>query len=358
MPRLQVPCLVRLLHLALLLVCALPVRGVTSSPLIVLDAHEDVLQRVLDKGHDLGKEMPGTHADLPKWRKGGLNAVWFSVWVDPRKYQGKEAPLRADRLLAALHEQASRHADQLALCDTAADVRRATAAGKVAGLIGVEGGVVLNNDPARVEQLRRLGVRYLTLTWRGNLKWAGSSQSDRPDMGLTPLGEEIVREMNRTGMVVDLSHVSDRTFYDVLAVTTKPVIVSHSNSRLLSAHPRNVTDDMLRSLAQNGGVVGVNFASSFLRPREEGGYEVTARGASTIETVLDHIDHIARVAGVDHVGLGSDFDGGIRPVRGLENAAKIPDLLTGLRHRGYTEEQVRKIAGENFLRVLEANDRP
>lgn len=217
----------------------------------------------------------------------------------------------------------------------------------------------------------------MTLTWRGNLKWAGSSQDignpqwerlrdrvqpkgDEDELssgGLTEFGREVVQEMNRVGMIVDLSHVSDQTFFDALSATKRPVILSHSNARALAPHPRNISDEMLRALKVNGGVIGVNFWSDLLEPTgsKSAGQEKTS---VTLENMLNMIDHIVEVAGIDSVGIGSDFEGMSSLPIGLENAARLPDLFDGLRRRGYSEEEIRKIAGENFLRVLEANDTP
>lgn len=323
-------------------------------PLILLDAHQDSLRRILDRGDDLGQTYGDEHGNIAMWRKGGFNAIWFSVWVDPRKYSGSDAVIRADRLISAFSRQIDRHANVLAACDSAEEVRRAVDGGKIACLLGLEGGVAINNDLKLISYYRKQGVTYMTLTWRGNLPWAGSSQSSNPKQGLNAFGVQVINEMNRVGMIVDLSHASDATFNDALDVTKKPVIVSHSNARLLSPHPRNVSDAMLRRLATNGGVIGVNFAGDFLK-RSPGGKLRPRSGAANVETVLEQIDHIAKVAGIDHVGLGTDYDGGIRPAKGLEDASKVPVLIDGLRHRGYSEADVRKICGENFLRVLEQN---
>jgi membrane dipeptidase len=328
----------------------------STSPLAVLDAHEDVLQRVLDNGDDLEDDSAHGQADIPKWKAGGVNIVWFSIWVSPNHYPGKAGVDRAHSLIRALQKQIAKHPDDLEACDSAADCRRTIANGKIAALIGIEGGCAINNDISMLAEYRQLGARYMTLTWRGNLAWAGSSQSEDPTMGLTSYGERIVREMNRLGIIVDLSHVSDQTFYDAIRVSSRPVIVSHSNARALANHPRNVSDDMLRTLAKNGGVIGVNFNSDFLRDQQSGFFSRAMASSTSIKNVLDQIDHIVKVAGIDHVGFGSDWDGEIDPARGLATASSMRNLISGLRERGYSEAQIRKIAGENFLRVLEAND--
>lgn len=356
--------------------CAAEATDLQTTPPIVVDGHVDVLLRLVDRSstRSLDEEGPRGQVNFANWRAGGVNAVFFAVWIDPRRYPKERAVERAHQLIDCLEEQVRRYPDTLVICDTAEEVRRATAAGKIAALLGIEGGVAINDDLSLIETYRRRGVRYMTLTWRGNLKWAGSSQplrapwdrtrgrearAEEEDQlssgGLTEFGRQVVREMNRVGMVVDLSHVSDQTFFDALEVTSKPVMVSHSNARALANHPRNVSDDMLRALAKNGGVIGINFWWALLEPegrgsRDEGSTTVT------VETVLDQIDHIVKVAGIDTVGLGSDFEGMSDLPVGLKTAAQVPALFEGLRRRGYSEADIRKIAGENFLRVLKANE--
>lgn len=356
--------------------CAAEATDLQTTPPIVVDGHVDVLLRLVDRSstRSLDEEGPWGQVNFANWRAGGVNAVFFAVWIDPRRYPKERAVERAHQLIDCLEEQVRRYPDTLVICDTAEEVRRATAAGKIAALLGIEGGVAINDDLSLIETYRRRGVRYMTLTWRGNLKWAGSSQplrapwdrtrgrearAEEEDQlssgGLTEFGRQVVREMNRVGMVVDLSHVSDQTFFDALEVTSKPVMVSHSNARALANHPRNVSDDMLRALAKNGGVIGINFWWALLEPegrgsRDEGSTTVT------VETVLDQIDHIVKVAGIDTVGLGSDFEGMSDLPVGLKTAAQVPALFEGLRRRGYSEADIRKIAGENFLRVLKANE--
>ncbi|MCX7017469.1 MAG: dipeptidase [Candidatus Sumerlaeota bacterium] len=325
-------------------------------PPIIFDAHEDCLRRVLDRGDDLAEPTQDTDAqgDIASWKAGGVNVVWFAAWVNPERYYGRAGTQRTENLIAAFKRQISRHPNDLVFCQTAAECRATAANGKIAALLGIEGGSALNDNISLVAHFRKLGVRRITLTWRGNIGWAGSSQSAGPAMGLTEMGRAMIREMNRTGIVPDLSHVSDQTFCGTIAVSSLPVILSHSNARALANHPRNVSDDMLALLRQNGGVIGVNFHSEFLA--SPAGMFSRKTSQPTIESVLDQISHIARVAGVDHVGFGSDWDGDIQPARGLETAAAMPLLISGLRRRGFSEKNIRKIAGENFLRVLEANE--
>jgi len=332
----------------------------SALPQIILDAHVDCARRILERGDDLADQSVGGQGDIPKWRAGGVNVVWISAWVDPRLYTGERAYQRAIELVEAVREQIHKHSTELELCETAKDCRRVVGRGKIAVLLGVEGGVVLNNNPAYVRELRKRGVRRLTLVWRGNLDWVGSSQEwdESPiarSRGLNSLGKLVVTELLQYGIVPDLSHASERTALDVLSMSSKPVIFSHSNARAIMNHPRNVSDDVLRKLKANGGVIGVNFYDKFLAPRRP---RTLLRGPrATISDVVAHIDHIRSVAGIDHIGIGSDWDGDIRPAAGLENASKLPLLFEALRRNGYSEEDIRKIAGENFLRVLEQYDR-
>jgi membrane dipeptidase len=357
------------------LVLLVSANSAAVTPMAVVDAHEDILLRLVDPTRGRSLDEPGWngHCNFENWQASGVNTVFFAVWVDPRRYPKQMAVDRANAMIDCLEEQAAKYPDQLKQCDGAADVRRALAEGRMAALLGVEGGCAINNDLANIEKFRRRGVRYMTLTWRGNLKWAGSSQDngmaqvDRlarshgvvPDVlssgGLTEFGRQVVHEMNRVGMIVDLSHVSDQTFYDAIATTERPVIVSHSNCRALSNHPRNVTDDMLRTLAKNGGVMGLNLWQDLLEPQGRGSDEDGATTV-TLDTVLNMLDHMVQVGGIDHVGFGTDFEGMDDLPEGIATAADMAKIFAGMRQRGYSEVDIRKIAGENFLRVIEAND--
>lgn len=343
-------------------------------PPIVLDGHVDVLLRLVspDTGRTLDEPGFNGQANFANWKAGGTNAVFFAVWIDPRQFRGKMAEQRAEQLIGVLHQQLRLYPNRLALCDTADEVRRTVAADKTAALIGIEGGIAINDNLANIERFRRMGVRYMTLTWRGNLAWAGSSQEvshpfrrgetmeivEHPSSGgLTEFGRRVVAEMNRVGMCVDLSHVSDETFFDAIKISTRPVIVSHSNARALSDHKRNITDTMLRALKANGGVMGINLWYEMLEPSGKGSKTAGAKRV-TVEDVLDQIDHIVKVAGIDHVGLGTDFEGMSDLPQDLQNAAQLPKIFEGMRKRGYSEADIRKFAGENFLRVLKANEGP
>jgi membrane dipeptidase len=355
---------------------------------IVVDTHDDTTQRLLfEKGFDIGVRHENGNVDIPRMREGGLDALFFSIWV-PSDVTGPPAVKRALQLIDRVHEAVRTHPDDLVLATTAAEIRRAAAERKIAALMGMEGGHMIDDDLGTLRDYARLGVRYLTLSHFKNNNWADSS-TDRPaHNGLTDFGKDVVRELNRLGMMVDISHVSDKTFADVLEITSVPVIASHSSCRAIANHPRNMTDDMMRALAKNGGVIMINYEVSFLSEEnrlasEKAGGVVAAldlmskkcggdEACSTLETarltreamdkgtlpavswekIVEHIDHAVKVAGVDHVGLGSDFDGATMPI-GMEDASKLPKLTTALLARGYSAADVEKILGRNILRVME-----
>jgi membrane dipeptidase len=361
---------------------------------VVIDTHNDMPSRILeddydpDVRHQAGFGRTEGHTDLPRLVESGLTAEFMSAWVDaPYASRPGASFERAMQHVTTIRAWVGRHPDRLLFATTAADVRRAKQDGKVAILIGVEGGHAIESSLDRLRELHAQGVRYLTLTWNNGLPWAGSSIGENGTRkgGLTAFGRDVVREMNRLGMLVDLSHVSDSTFYDALAVTTVPVIASHSSARALSDFPRNLSDDQLRAIGRNGGVVNVNFYSRFLdsqyRARAEAvdaeiaaarralspgpdsaaaSARLAARRASLLaalpqtpfSVLIDHIDHVARVAGVDHVGLGSDFDGVSALPLGMEDVTRLPRIAQGLLDRGYSESDVTKILGGNMLRVM------
>lgn len=345
-----------------------------AAPMIVVDGHQDVLLRLLDKsrGRTLDEVGWAGQANIANWRTGGLNAIFFAVWIDPRVFPGKHAIQRTHQMIDCLEEQERKFPHDLKICDTEAEVRDAIADGKIASLLGIEGGVAINDDLKRIEEYRARGVRYMTLTWRGNLRWAGSSQElsspwqrVHPDAfiprdqqssgGLTAFGRQVVSEMNRVGMIVDLSHVSDKTFFDAIEATSKPVMVSHSCARALSRHDRNVSDDMLRALARNKGVIGLNFWYELLEPNGKGSNDEGATSV-TAETIVDQVDHVVKVAGIKHVGIGSDFEGMSDLPTDVQTAAEVPRIFEAMRKRGYSEEDIVKFAGENFLRVMRENE--
>ncbi len=366
---------------------------------IVIDTHNDMPTKMIDDGYDADvRHAPGFakgqgETDLPRLLQSGVTAVFLSAWVDAPYALGTpdRSWARVQVYLDTIHAFVNRHPGELAFATTAADVRAAKAGHKVAILIGVEGGHAIESSLDHLRELHRRGVRYMTLTWNNGTAWAGSAAGADGTRtgGLTDFGREVVREMNRLGMLVDVSHVSDSTFFDVIATSSAPVIASHSSARAINDHPRNMSDDQLRAIARNGGVVNVNFYASFIDPKhlqartaierqveEEtrpalqraGADSATIRAGAQqkldsairaiprppLSVLLDHIDHIRQVAGVDHVGIGSDFDGvgGLLPA-GMDDVTRLPLIAQGLLDRGYTDEDITKILGGNMLRVME-----
>ena len=360
---------------------------------IVVDSHDDTTQRlVFDKAFDIAKRNANGNIDIPRMREGGLDALFFSIWV-PSDVTGPIAVKRALQQIDAVREAVRTHPNDLLLATTAADVRRAATDHKIAALMGMEGGHMIDDDLGLLRDYATLGVRYLTLTHFKNNNWADSSTDKPAHDGLTDFGKDVVRELNRLGVMVDISHVADKTFYDALQVTTAPVIASHSSCRVIANHPRNMSDDMLRALAKNGGVVMINYHAAFLSEEfrvaseklsgdvvaamdamskkcggneacstmesERVNHEAMVKGQLpkvTWDTITEHIDHAVKVAGVDHVGLGSDFDGATMPL-GMEDASKLPRITEALLKKGYSEMDVQKILGGNILRVMEQVER-
>jgi len=346
-----------------------------------IDSHIDTIQRVLVMSEDLGERHDVGHVDIPRLREGGMRAPFFAFWV-PVFFRGAEAVRRTLDLRDAMQSVFDTHKDQIELATTAADIERIVKAHKIAAFLTIEGGHAIDDDLRVLRMYYQLGIRSMTLTHARNSNWADSANDTPVHNGLTEFGKEVVREMNRLGMVVDLAHVSDKTFYDVLAVTTKPVIVSHSSMRAISNVSRNVSDDMLRALAKNGGVIGINFGMGFINAKDAEALRLAteteaeapfltgkaldqyaaenarklfgerAKVAATVEEVADHVDHAVRVSGIDHVGIGSDFDGIAGTANGLEDVSKMPALIAALLNRGYSERDLKKILGGNFLRVV------
>jgi len=356
---------------------------------IIVDTHDDTTQRLLDDKFDLAVRHSDGSVDIPRMREGNLSAIFFSIWI-PSKVTGPEAVQKALDQIDAVREQVRRHPKDLALATTADELRKAHAQNKIAALMGVEGGHMINSDLAVLRRFAVLGVRYMTLTHSGNDEWADSSTDKPVHNGLTDFGKDVVREMNRLGIIVDISHVSDKTFYDALAVSKAPLFASHSSCRAICDAPRNMTDQMMKDLAVKGGVVQINYHVGFLsqefrnaekadpKINEAIALQVRQRcggddneGCMLIEgdritrefiaqgklphvdysKIIEHIDHAVKVAGIDHVGLGSDFDGANMPY-GMEDATMLPKITEALLQKGYSEGDVRKILGENTLRVM------
>ncbi|PAP78726.1 hypothetical protein BSZ37_09615 [Rubrivirga marina] len=312
---------------------------------VVLDGHVDTPTLMLDRGYQFGERHRSDHVDLPRMAEGGLDGAFFSIYVARSYGEGQAATDRALAMIEAVNRQVA-GLDGATLVRTADGVLDARQRGETAVLLGLEGGHALQGSPEVLRLLAANGIRYVTLTHSNTNAWADAS-TDAPRWGgLNRLGRELVTEMNRLGVLVDLSHVSDDAFEDALAVTRAPVILSHSSCRALHRHARNVTDDMLRALADNGGVIMINYFAAYL-----------GAGRIDLDDVLDHVQHAAEVAGVDHVGLGSDFDGVPRLPVGLGDATRLPYVTHGLLARGFSEADVRKILGGNVLRVLAEAER-
>jgi membrane dipeptidase len=363
---------------------------------IVIDTHADTPQRFLERGFDIGSADPGDKGQisLDKARAGNLGAEFFSIWVDPQTTQPANYAKQAFDLIDSVYQQAVHHPDRMTMAFTAADIERAHQEKKFAALLGIEGGHAIQDDLRLLRDFYRIGVRYMTLTWSNTNDWADSSGDiNDPKIqhhnGLTEFGKQVVLEMNRLGMMVDISHVADKTFWDAIAVSKAPIIASHSSARALTSAPRNMTDDMLRAVTKNNGVVMVNFFAGFIdenffkaaaaqSKEREGAVDTLlakekAEGKKPdymdvepieeewlakiprppLKSLIEHIDHIAKVAGIDHVGLGSDFDGvsGALP-QGINSAADLPKITQALLDRGYKDEDIRKILGGNLLRVM------
>jgi membrane dipeptidase len=355
---------------------------------IVVDTHDDTTQRLLDPKFDLGVRHTDGSIDIPRMRDGGLDAIFFSIYI-PGSVTGPTAVQRALEQIEAVRRQVTLHPNDLALVTTAAEIRNAFATHKIAVLMGVEGGHMINDDLKNVDKFAALGVRYMTLTHMLNTNWADSSTDKPAHNGLTDFGKQVVREMNRVGMMVDISHVADKTFYDVLATSEAPVIASHSSCRALDDAPRNMTDDMIKALAAKGGVMQINYHVGFLSQEFRNAQAANPGLDKTIAAevkkqcgedeactlivsdklvreyvakgtlprvdwtrIIDHIDHAVRLVGADHVGLGSDFDGADMPY-GMEDATHLPQITNALLAKGYSESDIAKILGGNTLRLMQ-----
>ena len=353
---------------------------------ILVDGHNDITSPMVDKDYDLATPSVGTyHTDIARMKQGGVTAEFFAIYIDSDYVKTGGSTRRALDMIDRVYAAAERHPDDLVMATTAADIRRAKKQNKIAALMGIEGGHAIENSLGALRKFHRLGVRYMTLTHNNTNDWADSCCDKPRHDGLSDFGKEVVREMNRLGMLVDISHVSDTTMNDVLDISKAPVIASHSSARALNNHPRNVPDDVLRRITANGGVIMVNFYPAFIDQKVyDASRERTARlkpqtdalreqykddparleaeleklnaanplPATTLSVLVDHIDHIRKVAGIDHVGIGSDFDGVPSLPKGLEDIAKMPNITYELLRRGYSDEDVRKVLGGNFLRAF------
>ena len=322
---------------------------------LLFDGHNDLPWAVRSQGgssfESLDIAQPTSlHTDVPRLRAGGLKAQFWSVWVPAGTDRTGNALLQTLEQIQLVHDMCDRYPDVFELADTAADVERIVSEGKIASMIGVEGGHSIQNSLQVLRMLYEQGARYMTLTHSKTLAWADSATDEPKNNGLSPFGKEVVREMNRLGMLVDLSHVSPKCMQDALEVAEAPVIFSHSSARAICDHPRNVPDDVLKLTAENGGVVMVNFMSGYVVPTDQ--LEKNKQERGDYKIVCDHIEHIINVAGIDHVGIGSDFDGVRRLPVGLEDVSYYPNITQELLNRGYNKEQIHKVLGGNIIRVL------
>jgi membrane dipeptidase len=359
----------------------------------VIDTHDDTTQRFLSKSSfDLSKRYTDGSIDIPRMREGGMNGIFFSIWIDG-KTMGPEAIRQALDQIDLVRTNVAKFPKDIVLCRTAEEVRRAHAQNRIAALMGVEGGHMIGNDIHIVNVFADLGVRYMTLSHFYNTEWSDSSTDKPAHNGLTDFGKEVVREMNRDGIMVDISHVSDKTFYDAIEVSKAPLIASHSSCRAICDHVRDMSDDMIKALAAKSGVIQINYEKSFIDQAYKDAYAKASGGVVqhldelkkkcgddgecferemkndeekliaegklphvTWEKVIEHIDHAVKLVGADHVGLGSDFDGANMP-EGLEDASKLPIITEALMRKGYSDSDIRKILGENTLRVMEASEK-
>jgi membrane dipeptidase len=355
---------------------------------IVVDTHDDTTQRLLDPNFDFGARHSDGNVDIPRMREGGLDAIFFSIWI-PGTVTGQPAVDRATAQIEAVRRTVVAHPSDLVLCTTAAQIRAAKGSGKICALMGVEGGHMINNSLETLDKFYSLGVRYMTLTHTVNTDWADSANDKAAHDGLTPFGKQVVAEMNKLGMMVDISHVADKTFYDVLAISKAPVIASHSSCRAICTAPRNMTDQMIKDLAAHGGVIQINYHIGFLsqefadasKAHPEYGKEIEAEAkkrcagneaCELIEAdkvtreyvaagklprvewtkIIEHIDHAVKLVGADHVGLGSDFDGADMPY-GMDDVSKLPEITNALLAKDYSPADVQKILGGNTLRLMQ-----
>lgn len=352
---------------------------------IVIDTHSDTTPKFENADWDFTARHETGHMDIPRIREGGLDAIFFSIYMGRTEGDGA-AVKTAIRRIDSVHEAVRRWPNDLRLATTAAEVRAAAADGMIAALMGVEGGHIIEDDLRVLRTYHRLGVRYMTLTHSFNTAWADSAGTDRipePEHdGLTDFGREIVLEMNRLGMMVDVSHVADSTFWDVLEVSEAPLVASHSSCRAVSDHPRNMSDEMIVAMAERGGVIQINFATGYIDPRKSAlaarlrpeVEEIYARypddprearkqrialyaehdpGPTPASVVIDHIEHVLTLVGEDHVGLGADWDGVPELPVGLDDCSKLETVTLELLRRGWSEDAVTKVLGGNLLRVME-----
>ncbi|SRR5579884_2351137 len=328
---------------------------------ILIDTHNDVPSRTVD-GFDIGPRASSGHTDLARLKEGGVGAVFFAVYDAARFTEGNHSANRALQMIDTVkHDIIARYPNDFLFATSAQDIEEAHRRGKIAALMGIEGGHAIEDSLRLLRDYYGLGVRYMTLTHTNTNHWADSAGDlNNPAVehhnGLTPFGKDVVREMNRLGMMVDISHVADKTFWDALAVSRTPVFASHSSCRALTHVPRNMTDEMIVALARKGGVIDVNFNCGFVSQKSADAEARKEKSIprATLADVVAHIDHIRQIAGIDAIGIGSDFDGVECTPEGLDDVSKFPNLTRALLEKGYSAEDIRKIYGGNFLRVMRA----
>lgn len=360
---------------------------------IIVDGHNDIPSPMVDEDFDLATNSVGKfhadgdpfHTDLQRFKQSGITGEFFSIYVSGTTLKTGGAMRRAMDLIDATYREAEKHPNELMMCTTAAQIRQAKKQNKVCALMGIEGGYAIEDSLFALRNFYRLGIRYMTLTHNVTHAWADAHHDEAKNNGLSPFGKEVVREMNRLGMLIDISHVSDKVMSDVLDITTAPVIASHSSARAVANHTRNVPDEILKRVAQNGGVIMVNFYPSFLDERtnrEENeraarlkpqtdalkekykdnpqAYHEAERALfaanpiynPSYARIVDHIDHIKKVAGIDIIGIGSDYDGVPFLPAGMNGMEDLALVTYEMLRRGYTEQEIRKVLGENFLRAF------
>jgi membrane dipeptidase len=353
---------------------------------IVVDGHNDITSPMIDEGYDLGTPSVGKyHTDIARMKQGGMTGQFFSIYVDQKYAKEGGSARRAMDMIDSVYRLAERYPDDFVMAASSGEIRRAKRRQKMAALMGIEGGHAIENSLAALRDFYRLGIRYMTLTHNNTNDWADSCCDTARHNGLSDFGREVVGEMNRLGMLIDISHVSDKTMADVLDISKAPVIASHSSARALANHRRNIPDELLRRIGRNGGVVMVNFYPGFidqkvidaarernerlktqldalgerykdspelLREERNKLFAANPLPVTPLSVLIDHIDHIAKVAGIDNVGLGSDFDGVPTLPEDMQDIAQLPNITYELLRRGYTERDVRKVLGENLLRAF------
>jgi membrane dipeptidase len=392
MPKLTLICL---LVLSIVLPCAAQTRDEQlwrralqiHRRAIVIDTHNDVTTPMTNDDFDLSGTPPTPYrTNIERMKKGGLTAEFFSLYIKPWYVEHGGSARRTLDMIDSVYRAVERHPNDLMIATSVADIRRAKRTGKIAALMGIEGGHAIEDSLPALREFYRLGVRYMTLTWNNTNNWADAGRGEKKHNGLSEFGKEVVREMNRLGMLIDVSHVSDKTMSDALDVSKAPIIASHSSARALSNVPRNIPDDLLKRIAKNGGVVQVNFYSAFVDVQTVGPQseerdkrlkaqqdaidekykndpERRAEESDKLEAanplpplpiskLIDHIDHIVKVAGIDHVGIGADFDGANDMPEGAQDVSMLPNITYELLKRGYSERDIRKVLGENLLRVM------